>query len=507
MSRIWQVTSGEQPAFPPLDKDITVDVAIVGAGITGLTTALQLLKDGLSVAVLESHSVGGGDTGGSTGNLYATASLGLAQVRQKWGDKVTAEFVRARNEGLNFIEQTVGQLAIPCEFQRLPLYRCALRSDRSLERQLEEEYQASRSAGLGAELTSDVPMGIKAAKALRLDAQAQFNPLAYTRALANAVKQQGGMIHEMSSVKEISGRKGVLKTDTCTITARDIVLATHTPIGFNLLQTEMLSYLEHGISAKLKGGSYPEGTFWILDGFYSLRSYHHNGQDHLIAVGAKHQVGHTEYNGQYYQHLKDFVSSRFEVEQFEHSWSAQQFRSADLLPYIGRAPAPGRVYVGTGYAADGLVWGAVAARMIADQIQERDNPWTSLFNPQRFTPIKSAGNLMKLNAHVMKHYVTNYLKPAPCKSIKEVKRGEGRIVAVKGTNLAVYRDFDDRVSAVSSVCTHMKCKVSWNAADLTWDCACHGSRFDIHGQVVEGPAVRPLEKHSVTLHEEERVPE
>lgn len=504
MNRIWQLATVEKPTFAKLENDISTDVVIVGGGITGLTTALQLLNGGVSVTVLESSTIGAGDTGGSTGNLYATTSIGLAKVRHKWNDQVVCEMVNARNAALMYVENTIKRLSIPCQFQRLPLYRGIMQPNAALERQLEDEYEISKIAGLTAKLTQDVPLPIKLAKAMQLEQQAQFNPLDYVRALALEVKQLGGQIYEHSSVKEVSGSKHLLKTDNATIRADDIVLATHTPIGFNLLQTEMEPILEHGISARLKEGEpYPDGTFWLLDGLYSLRSYHYNGTGYLIAVGAKHVVGQTGYDDQYYQHLQEFVQRHYAVERFEHQWSAQQFKPADLLPYIGMAPMPGHVYVGTGYAADGLVWGTVAGMLIADQILERANPWAGLFDPQRFTPVKSAGAFLKQNAHVMKQYATTYLTPAQCKSVAEVPRGEGRIVAAKGEDLAVYRDQHDRLSIVSSLCTHMKCRLSWNGADKSWDCTCHGSRFAVDGQVIEGPAQIPLEKRKLPQPEEE----
>lgn len=498
MSRIWQLAAVEEPAFAALENDISTDVVIVGGGVTGLTTALQLLNGGARVVVLESSTIGAGDTGGSTGNLYATTSIGLAKLRHKWNEQVVREVVNARHAALIFVENTVQRLAIPCQFQRVPMYRCILQPDAALERQLEEEYETSRQAELAVTLTSETPLPMKLAKAMRLEQQAQFNPLDYVRALAREVVQLGGKIHEHSPVREIAGARQQVKTAKATVRAADIVLATHTPLGFNLLQTEMEPLLEHGISARLKEGeAYPEGMFWILDGLYSLRSYHHQGTTYLVAVGAKHKVGQTAYDDQYYLHLQEFIRHHYAVERFEHQWSAQQFKPADLLPYIGLAPMPWRVYVGTGYAADGLVWGTVAGMLLADQILDRANPWTALFDPQRFTPVKSAGTFLKQNAHVMKQYATTLLSPAPCKSVAEVPRGEGRIVAAKGEDLAVYRDFEDRLSAVSALCTHMKCRLSWNGADRTWDCACHGSRFGIDGAVIEGPALQPLPVRAV----------
>lgn len=493
MNRVWDVTSVEAKKFPTLEKDSTADVVIVGAGITGLTAALKLLDEGYSVAVIESKQVASGDTGGSTGNLYAITTQSLANVRQTWGEQGAKDFVSSRMKALIYIQDTVERFNIHCQFKRQPLYFCATELSVQLAQQFDQELQASKVAGLDAQWATSVPLPITMEKALKIEAQAQFNPVAYLRVIAAEVQHKGGAIYEHTRAQDVVGRKGIIKTEQGNqIKAKHIVLATHTPVGINLLQTEMEPLLEHGISARLKGGPYPEGIFWIADGFFSVRSYHSNGDHYLVVVGAKHKTGHTDFGGQYYENLRAFARTHFDVDRFEHCWSAQQFRSADYLPYIGRAPMAGNVYVGTGYAADGLVWGTLAGMMITDIIAERDNQWVERFNPQRFTPRKSARAFLKQNVSVMKHYVTGYLRPTPCKEIEAVGQDQGKIVSFNGEDLAVYRDTNNQVTALSAICTHMKCKVRWNAADKTWDCPCHGSRFDIDGSVLEGPALHPL---------------
>lgn len=492
MGSVWDVARVQGQDYPPLYQDLTVDVAVIGAGITGLATALRLAEEGLSVAVLEAMRVGQGSTGGSTGNLYGTVDLGLAAIRRKWGDAITQQVATARMEAIAFIEDTVRRFGIDCQFARRPWYLILSGDDPKLEQRIEDDYQASRDAGLKASLVHEVPLPVGCRRALKLDDQAQFNPLRFCQGLAQALTAQGGHIFEQSAVTKVDPDAGVVETERAKVHAKHIMHATHTPKGVNVLQTEMEPYREYGITARLAEQPYPEGAFWVLDRFHSLRSYHYAGADYLIVVGERHKVGHGTLGEAYYEHLREYARSHFKVADFEHQWSAQQYRPADDLPYIGLAPGADKAYVGTGYAADGLTWGVVAGMIISDLIVGRDNRWRECFDPGRFTPVKSAKKFLKQNAMVAEHYLKDYLTPSELKSVEGVAAGEGKVVSLAGEKLAVYRDRDGKLSVLSATCTHLKCLVHWNAADTSWDCPCHGSRFGTDGSVLEGPALHPL---------------
>jgi glycine/D-amino acid oxidase-like deaminating enzyme/nitrite reductase/ring-hydroxylating ferredoxin subunit len=496
MASIWQASAGggAERRFPVLDSGVEADVAIIGAGITGLTTALAMTETGQRVVVLEAGRVGGANTGDSTGNLYATLSEGLSSLRSRWDDQVLAEVVDARSRAVDAIAATVERFGIDCDFQRQPLYFVAPAGDGEQRDWLSREEAACSVAGLPATRVTDVPLPFPGADALRIDGQAQFNPSAYVRGLADAVSGLGVSVYEETRVVEVSARQGVvLKTATgIELRAREVVYATHTPLGVNILQTVMIPAREYGISARLRDRSPPEGIFWVRDPFHSLRSYEHDGARYLVVVGEKHKTGEDDLGRGRYQRLRDYVSAHFDVDTFEHAWSAQQYASGDGLPYIGRTATAADVMTATGFGANGLVWGTVAGNLLGDLLRGRENPWAERFSARRFTPVKSAAQWFKENVSVAGHMVSDRLGRGRYDNLEQLAPGEGGIVSVGGERLAAYRRPSGELSTVSAVCPHMKCLVHWNGADDTWDCPCHGSRFNVDGSVIEGPALHPL---------------
>lgn len=491
MNSIWKLGHSGTPARAPLDGLCEVDTAVIGAGITGLSTALKLAETGKSVAIVEAQQIGAGSTGRSTGNLYSTVSLHLAKLQAKHDAATIKNVVQVRQRAVNFIEKTATKYSIDCDFERRPMYLCAGPSTQ--QQSLLQELDACLTAGVAArEIQTDLVRPLVVHKAIQLDNQAQFNPQRYVDGLARAVENLGVKIFENSSVLDVDAAGGRVATKNGEVHARNIVFATHTPKGINLLQAEMEVYHEYGVSAKLQQGAYPHGLLWLRDEGISLRSYAYQGDEYLIVVGSKHKAGEGKLGAQYYENLREFAREHFAVDNFVHHWSAQQYKPADLLPYIGRS-AHQNVYVATGFAADGLTWGAAAADIISRQIcGESDIAAAELFNPRRFTPLKSAKNWIKENTAVAKNLVQGHLSSADKVSLEQIEPGQGKVVEINHEKIAAFRSADNALSLVSAVCPHMKCVVSWNGADATWDCPCHGSRFTTDGDLIEGPAYENL---------------
>ncbi|QOR38038.1 FAD-dependent oxidoreductase [Billgrantia diversa] len=489
MEAIWKLGSRGVAEHPHLTEEIEVDVAIIGAGITGLTAALALAEAGQRVMVLEAATVGGGVTGGSTGNLYAMLASGQAPLRRKWGDEVAASVVRARTEAVDHIEATIERLGIECQFKRQPAYRLSTEDRQHARHDLNEELDALISAGLDAEMIEDAGLPFDS-WGIRIAYQAQFNPLHYVEGLAGRLQSEGVVIVQHCPVREVDPDSGIVRTDEASVAAKHIVQATHTPKGINLVQAGMLVTREYAVSAKLRSGEYPEGIFWVLDPFHSLRSYRHGDQRYLMVIGEKHPLGHHQIEA--YRNLREYLETHFDVESFAFQWSAQQYSSPDGLPYIGRMHGHDNLYMATGFAADGLIWGTLAGRIIADQILERDNPWHAHFGARRITPGKSALQYVKENVTVTKHMVKDYLGIEKLDTFDDIEPGQGRVATVDGEKLAIHRTETGELKTLSAVCPHMKCIVHWNPSESTWDCPCHGSRFDTDGEVIEGPAYHPL---------------
>lgn len=495
MKSVWMAL--QQPVeFGRLTGRVEVDVAVVGGGIAGVTAALLLSEAGSRVALLEADTIGAGNTGRSTGNLYGTVSQGLQTLREKWDADAVREVVNLRLQAIDFIERTVHRFGIECGFARRRLHACVAGNNAQKLAQLEQEFQAMAEAGLSPERCEPAELPIRAERALRVEQQAQFNPYLYAVALANALSQRGVHVFERSAVTDIDASKGCVRTTDGEARARDIVIATHSPIGFNLVQAQMQPFTEYGISARLRGGTYPEGIFWVRDAQRSIRSYRHGDDEYLVVVGETHKTGESEAGVDYPQRLRDYASRQFDVASFEHEWSAQQFRSADGLPYIG-ASAHRNVFIATGFAADGLTWGTVAGSVLMELIRGHDTRAGKLLTPRRFTPIKSARVWAEENVTVVKHFVGDRLEAAEADALSDVAPGSGRIVELDGRKHAVYRASDGTVTVLAPVCTHLKCLVSWNTDSHSWDCPCHGSRFGPRGDVLAGPAIHPLERQEV----------
>lgn len=504
MTSIWTVAALGDDIVQPLAFDTKVDVAVIGGGITGLTTALKLSDAGHSVAVLEAWQIGRGNTGNSTGNLYATRSSGLAEVQEKWNDDVVRAVVEERGRAVDFIEQTSARFAIDCQFRRCPAHFCVRAEEPQLLTMLEREHGASQQAQLSATMVDSLPaFPLPIRRALRIDDQAQFNPLPYVQGLAQALRVRGVKLHEHCRVLDVDAGAGRITTGAGTLCADEIVVATHVPLGINLVQAEMEPYREYGIARPLSRPDHlPAGIFWIQGESRSLRSYRHRERDYLVVVGEKHKTGHQGDGSAYWDRLGQYADEHFGAADATASrwrWSAQQYRSADGLPYIGRS-AHRNIHIATGFAADGLVWGTVAADLIVADITGRASACGDLFNPRRFTPRKSAQVWLAENKTVAAHLLHGLLLSRAKEAVASVPAGEGRIVEVEGDRVAAYRGLDGALSLVSPLCPHMKCQVHWNSADTTWDCPCHGSRFNTDGSVIEGPAYEGLTRFDLDRH-------
>lgn len=492
---VWN--ADHQPTrFPSLAADLVVDVVIIGAGITGITIAAQLVRAGFRVVVLEAMHVASGTTGYSTGNLYAMVDEYLHQFVKKWGDDKTAAVVQSRKMAIDLIEKYVTEYDLDCGFSRQPW---VLYSNHGLAVEIDtidHEYKAAISAGLDARLTTDIGLPFAVSQALVMEGQAQFDPVKYVRGLARAIHSDDCQIFENSPVWRIDENQGFVKTPTCMVRAERIVMATHTPKGFNVLQTELGPYREYAVAARLNGQPPPGGIFWDAHSpRSSIRRVDAGGVSHVLMIGEKHKTGQQKDTEAGYRALEASIRAHFDVHSIAYRWSAQHYRAADGLPYIGLAPGTTRLYLASGFATDGLTYGTLAGMLICDEIAEAKNQFLELYSPRRFTPLKSARNFFKENLNVASFYIRDYAQGPAIKKLAEVAPGEGGLVDVDGDRMAVYRDDNGQLYVLSPVCPHLKCIVHWNRSERSWDCPCHGSRFRYDGKVIEGPALEPLQPH------------
>lgn len=494
---IWEDDLREL-VFPALTADTEVDVAIIGGGITGITCAALLAQAGRRVAVLEAARVGYGTTGHSTGNLYASVDQYLHKLEEKWGADTAFIVARSRRMGIDLVERQVRDKGISCQFQRQPWVLYSSDASAQSDDIIEHEFQAVERAGLRARVSGDLPFPGEIRKALVVSDQAQFHPLAYVRGVAAAIWSEQCGIFENTPVVDVDEAQGIIRTPWHTVRAANIVMATHTPKGFNTLQTGLGPYREYAVAGSLAEVQLAGGIFWSVGAEkLSTRLVEVAGRPYVLMIGEMHKTGQNEDPLAAYRKLEQTLRARFDVRTVDYLWSAQQYRSADGLPYIGRSIGSDHVYIATGFGADGLTYGSLAGFILSEQIAGRRTEFDDLYSPRRFTPLKSAGKFLRENLNVAGYYVKDYIGGAQAKQLADVARGEGKVIQLGGDKLAVYRDDNGALHAVSPVCTHLKCIVHWNSAERSWDCPCHGSRFSTDGEVIEGPALTPLTKRDV----------
>jgi len=490
---IWKDIAGET-SFAPLRKDITVDVTIVGGGITGLTAAYILSRAGKKVAVLEARKIGEGATGYSTGNLYCTiGSPGLHNVQSKFNTQKLKEVVESRAAAVNFIEARINEFSIDCDFGQSPW--CLFAENSSGQSFVEKEKKAAEEAGLT--VTEQVLFPLKAAYGFTVANQAQFNPLEYVVELSKKIKSDNCHIYELTKVTDVTeGETCIVTTAAGKVTAQYVIMATHSPKGVYAVHMSMGPYREYAVAVKLNGEYPAPGIWWDMVGkeHYSMRTYDTSKGKVLMVLGEIHKVGQKENNHECYQNLEKFLRERFDVASIEFSWSAQQFKAADGIPYIGLSSGNSKTYIATGFSADGLTYGTLASMIISDQILGIENKWSKTYDASRITPLASAKEFVKENVNVAFEFIKDRFTKSDTDVFAEIPAGQGKVMEVDGKKCGVYRDENNKLHVVSAVCTHLGCINHWNEVEKSWDCPCHGSRFTIDGEVIEGPAYKALQK-------------
>lgn len=491
---IWNLKASSIK-FQCLDRDISVDVAIIGGGITGVTTAQLLKNHGLKVAVLEARQIGHGTTGQSTGNLYTLTEYSLQDLKNKYDLKTIMQINQARKEGMEHIQNNVKKFNIECDFQKQPMFLF----ERESKLDIENELSIASEIGIPIEPLTTQDFPFKYDKGFVLENQAQFNPLTYTQQLAQSIKDPSCEIYEETCILDIEEKDEFvyLKSENRVVKARYVVHATHTPKGLQVqYHTTLGPYREYGIGAKLKNNTYPKGIFWghFNDRKYSVRTYGAPENPYLICVGSMHKVGQADDNRKNIKDLEDFAKKHFDVETITYIWGGQNYKSADMLPYIGQKISGSKEYIATGFSTDGLVYGTVAAKIISDGIAGVENSYAKIFKANRHQPLKAASEFTKETVNVVGKLVGDFFKKGEDEEIANLLPDEGKLLQYKDGKYAVYKSSQGEVSALSPICPHMGCTVHWNKAEKTWDCPCHGSRFDTAGRVIEGPAFHGLKR-------------
>lgn len=495
INQSYWISSSKGDNFNKLEHDIETEVVIVGGGITGVTSAYLLAKEGIDVVLVDADKIAMGSSGRNTGKVTVQHDDFYWQIEKKYGLEAAKLYYDANNEGLNFIESSIKENNINCNFERLPSYIFTEKD--SFVDDIKKEYDVCKKIGIDCYYHSnlDLPLDIKAA--ISFNNQAQFNPKQYIDGLAKAAGKLGTKIYENTTIVDLMLNKGFecKCRDGHIIKSKKVIIASHAPWydGLNLFFAKEVSERSYLLAGDLNI-DLPKGMFINLEQpSRTFRCYEGEGKRLLIIGGGDHKVGQGGKESEIYNTLKNYANKVFEVDNFRYQWSAQDCMSFDNLPFIGRISSEeDDIYVATGYSKWGITNGVSAAIIIKDLITKGSSRYEEVFNPSRkggfFTK-----DFIKENVNVAINMVSGKLKLGSDNMPKE--KGEGKIVNIEGKRYGAYRNFDNELYIVDITCTHLGCELTFNGAEKTWDCPCHGSRFDYEGNVVEGPALKPLKRY------------
>src|SRR6266850_745797 len=498
---VWMDTT-EAALESPLTGKVSADVCIVGAGIAGMTTGYFLAREGKSVVILDDGPIGGGMTARTTAHLVNALDDRYFELERLHGEEGARLAAESHTAAINAIEAIVKQEAIRCEFERLDGYLFV--PPRDSKEILDDELAAVHRAGLtDIEKVERVPWdSYDTGPALRFPRQAQFHPLKYLAGLAKAIKEKGGRIYTQTHATEIEGgKKARIETKGGgVVNAESVVVATNTPVNDLIaIHTKQAPYQTYVIGARIPKGSVTRALYWDTPDPYHYIRIETVGRgavayDVLIVGGEDHKTGQQADGNKRFAALERWTQHRFPmIESIEYRWSGEVMEPVDGLAFIGRNPLDAKnVFIATGDSGNGMTHGTIAGILLTDLIMGRKNEWAGLYDPSRVT-LGAIKEFAKENINVAEQYA-DLVTPGEIDSVKQVENGSGAIIREGLSKIAVYRDEAGELHELSAVCRHLGCIVDWNSFENTWDCPCHGSRYDAMGKVIQGPANRDLEK-------------
>jgi glycine/D-amino acid oxidase-like deaminating enzyme/nitrite reductase/ring-hydroxylating ferredoxin subunit len=503
----WEATADE-PALHPLRENTEADVCVVGAGIAGLSIAYELSHRGQKVIVLDDGAIGRGMTARTTAHLVNALDDRYYDLEKYHGEDGARMAAQSHSTAIDRVERIATAEKIECDFERLDGY--LFEPPNESLKNLEKEFEACRRAGLEVEWVKNAPIdGFETHRAIRFPRQGQIHPLKYLQGLADAVVRHGGKIFTGTRVEEVIGGTNtrVTTANKLTVTAKAVVVATNSPINDRyVIHTKQAPYTSYVIGLQVRRGEVAHALFWDtaeragmetglgpVPYHYVRRAKGDNAENEILIVGGEdHKSGQADDFEQRFQRLEDWARARWpKAGEVAFQWSGQVMETVDGLAYIGRNPSDEEnVYIVTGDSGNGMTHGVIAGMLIPELICRGDHAWAKLYDPGRIT-LRAGTDFAKENINVAKQFI-DYFTSGDVGSAEELKPGEGAVIRRGLKKIAVYRDESGTLHEMTAVCPHLKCIVHWNRTETTWDCPCHGSRFDALGKVLNGPSIADL---------------
>lgn len=492
----WQAEAPVPSVHPQIQPDTIHDVVIIGGGITGLTAALLLQNAGKKCLLVEMHTIGYGTTGGTTAHINTFADTSYYDAESAFGEEGAQLFANAINEGVNIIKSNVDTYKIDCDFEVKNGYIYA--EDEEQARQLDDLYDGTVRIGVDINYIDNVPTPVEYIKAVVLPNQAQFHPLKYLKGLEAAYLKAGGLIEENTRVDDIEHEYDfhVVKSGEQTFKAKKVIYATHVPPKITVFSFRCAPYRSYALGVKLTTDTaYPNALVYDMqEPYHYFRTHVIEGQKILIAGGNDHKTGHGDPE-KAFADLEKYVRKYYKVSSVKYRWSSQYYIPVDGFPYVGQIPFEANgIYCATGFNGNGMMLGTISGEILSDIVLGIKNKYEDIFSTSRIKPIDGFAEFVKENADVAYHFIADRLSIHETDSLKRLQNDSGKVVEVDGKKIAAYRDQNGNIYALNPVCTHAGCIVNWNQEEKSWDCPCHGARYDINGTVITGPAVKNLPK-------------
>ncbi|WP_415298026.1 FAD-dependent oxidoreductase [Clostridium perfringens] len=460
-----------------LNKDIKTDVLVIGAGIAGILTAYMLKQKGRDVVVIDAAEIASGNTKNTTAKITSQHDLIYSKLITEFGEEKARQYAKANELAIKKYKEIIEDKRIECDFEEKSAYVYSLNEVDVLK----EEAKVAKNLGIDAEFVQEVNLPFKIKGAVKFNNQAQFNPLKFLKGISNEL-----VIYENTRALEI--KENLVVTSGGNITANNIVVATHYPIMNAPGYYFMKMHQERSYVLALENTSEIDGMYIDLNKEgYSFRTYNKL----LLLGGISHRTGENEEGGSY-DELRKVAKRLYPKAKEKYYWSAQDCMTIDGIPYIGRySSETPNIYVATGFNKWGMTSSMVSAMIISDMILEKENDFSEIFSPRRFDLSLSINNIANDLIETAKNFIAQKVS-IPSSEIEHIKNGHGGIIEYNGEKVGVYKNKEGKEFFVSTKCTHLGCQLSWNADELTWDCPCHGSRFDYKGRLIGSPATKDL---------------
>ncbi|AMN44198.1 FAD-dependent oxidoreductase [Rhodoplanes sp. Z2-YC6860] len=506
---LWASHGTLAPNARRLSKDVTCDVAVVGAGIAGLSVAYELSHAGKKVVVLDRGAIGGGMTSRTTAHLAPICDDGVAALAKMRGEEMAAKFQASQAAAVDRIEAIVKRHAIDCDFRRLEafLFPAPGMEFKEAREQQDEEYKALRAANVEVKKDKGVKLkGYEDAPVLRYANQATFHPLEYLAGLIAQIEAEGGRLFRDSPVMEVEETDAHVRLKLeggMSVTAQHAVFATNSPTcDWVDIHSKMAPYRTYAMAFELPRGTLPDALYWdMADPYHYVRIQPGAGSsDILIAGGADHKSGEADDGDVRFQAIEAWIRELIpKLGEEKARWSGQVMDTIDYCGFIGRDPSRKRTFIATGDSGQGMTHGALAGILLKNLVIYGAGEWSDVYEPSR-KPVSAVANFINENVTAIKNFA-EYLMPSEIESAESLKPGQGGVLRSGTSKVAVCRTLDGTLHSRSAVCTHLGCHVHWNSTEQCWDCPCHGSQFGPDGDVLNGPAIAPLAEIKKTVSE------